>query len=198
MWHCSASPRRVSGARGAPLPARGTGSCGRSPQHTRCCRNGGGCHSAPFMALLEMWEREPGGERKAEPEPWAVSPVQSGQHQGVRAKCAVHPSPPPASTRHWGPGQVHAQLWDSAASSADGFWTSCFPPRLDGTRKPFQSTSSAALQEKPWRRHPRCAKHPAPSHAREAGKWTTGTRSSWPRAIRMTCSGRGLLFSQGN
>lgn len=48
----------------------------REEQPTRHCRNGGSCPSAPFMALLEMWEREPGGERKAEPEPWAVSPVQ--------------------------------------------------------------------------------------------------------------------------
>lgn len=48
----------------------------REEQPTRHCRNGGSCPSAPFMALLEMWEREPGGERKAELEPWAVSPVQ--------------------------------------------------------------------------------------------------------------------------
>lgn len=46
-----------------------------SSAHSQC-RNGDECHSAPFMALLDMWERESGGEGKADHEPWAVSPGQ--------------------------------------------------------------------------------------------------------------------------
>lgn len=160
-------------------------------------RTEAGCHSAPFLALLEMdvgkgvWRR---GESRTRalgcvPRPATATSTEAGK----QVSCAdgkeqgsirepelsvqqplggrVHPSPPSAPATHRGHEQAHAQLWGSAASSADGFWASSFPPSLGDKDLTVPMWHMQTLpkhnfwghHEKTVHRHHHHAKDPAPS-----------------------------------